>query len=111
MSLKALSRLWFGEQGGTQPDAAGSLSRGGICRGEYSKGENYVYRKTSRNLPGVNWRFLNINYHHVTLYYLTPCFTILFSTPRLVLFASTVLPLQMHGTTIKFRLQTLRQGL
>lgn len=57
MSLKALSRLWSGEQGGTQPDAAGSLSRGGICRAEYSKGENDVYRKTSRNLPGVNWRF------------------------------------------------------
>ena len=54
MSLKALSRLWFREQGGTQPDGAGSLSRGGICRAEYSKGENYVHRKTSRNLPGVN---------------------------------------------------------
>lgn len=57
MSLKALSRLWFREQGGTQADAAGSLSRVGIFRAEYSKRENYVDRKTSGNLPGVNWRF------------------------------------------------------
>lgn len=55
-----------------------------------------------KNLQKSSWGqleiLLNINYHHVILYYLTPWFTIPFPTPRLVLFASTVLPFQMHGT-------------